>query len=135
MDNERLQNIKKRLDNFDGHEDNIMTLIGYGQELITALKAAKAELAKNQKLANDFMELMGKHIDNGSDLRAQLAKAQAEVERVRAKGGYREMYHNALHEMSKQRVELTERNEELGAEVERLRKQLPITTAAGWRKG
>ena len=57
-------------------------------EVLIALEAAQAELAEKQKLADDFMELMHQHIDDNTDLRKQLAEAQAENKRFRHMNGF-----------------------------------------------
>ena len=80
MDNDRLQEIKR---NVLGtvQIDEVEDIWKIAKELIAAVEEAQAELAEKQKLADDFMKLMHDHIDDGVQLRKQLAEAQAEVER------------------------------------------------------
>ena len=59
------------------HEIHVMLI----EDAVSKYETAQAELAEKQKLADDFMKLMHDHIDDGVQLRKQLAEAQAEVER------------------------------------------------------
>lgn len=86
MDDKKFQEIKRRLLNFDGFEDNLETTIGYGLELITAYEQAKCDVLNlrndashfnaDHRHAHEYIERL--KVDN-HDLHAQLVALQDEL--------------------------------------------------------
>jgi DNA repair exonuclease SbcCD ATPase subunit len=88
------------------------------------LTEARAELAGRKESNLRYRRQVNERENKLQDLHKQHKAALAEIKRVRVKGGYREMYHDALHRWNEESVGLTERLENMWAEWGECKKQL-----------